>query len=94
MTLKHLVLIQAGLGDLALTEIAKGIKEAYCLEFIDLRHNHFESKGFEALTDALKTTMACKVLQIEGFHMMAAEGQLISSFLMHPDCMIKEFDLH
>lgn len=59
MTLKHLVLINAGIGDLALIEISKGIREAVCLEYIDLRHNHFESRGFEALIDALKTTMAC-----------------------------------
>ena len=62
MALKHLVLINTGLGDLAMTELAKGISEAICLEYVDLRHNHFEEKGWKALVDALKATMACQVL--------------------------------
>lgn len=62
VSLKHLTLIEAGIGDLAMIEIAKGIREAICLEYVDLRHNHFERTGFMALVDALKVTMACKVL--------------------------------
>ena len=62
-----MTLIEAGIGDLAMIEIANGIKEAICLEYIDLRHNHFEQVGFEALIEALKATMACKVLLLEGF---------------------------
>ena len=67
MSIKRLTLIDAGLGNLAMIEIAKGIKEAISLEYIDLRHNRFERPGFQALIDALKATMACKVLQLEGF---------------------------
>ena len=46
VSLKHLTLIEAGIGDLAMIEIAKGIREAICLEYVDLRHNHFERTGF------------------------------------------------
>ena len=67
VSLKQLTLNSAGLGDLAMIEIAKGIREAICLEKVDIRHNHFEERGFLALVDALKATMACKILQIEGF---------------------------
>lgn len=48
-------------------ELSKGIREALCLETIDLRFNHFERQGFEALINAMKETMACKVFKLEGF---------------------------
>ena len=93
MTLKHLTLISAGIGDLAMVEIAKGIQEAICLEFIDLRHNHFERVGFEALITALKSTMACKVLYLEGFHLEMIEARLLTDFLKQPGCLLGELDL-
>ena len=62
VSLKHLTLIECGIGEYAMIEIAKGIREAICLEYVDLRHNHFEHEGFAAMIDAFKATMACKVL--------------------------------
>ena len=75
-------------------EIAKGIREAICLEHIDLRHNHFEKAGFTALVDALKATMSVRVLQIEGFHIRIEEAELLASFFNMPGCMLEELDLH
>ena len=45
-----------------------------CLEYVDLRHNHFERQGFVALIDALKSTMVCKVLQLEGYQIEMEEA--------------------
>ena len=67
MSLKSLTLIETGLGDGSLTELAVGIKESICLETIDLRNNNFEQKGFTELINALKETFACKILHLEGF---------------------------
>ena len=67
MSLKCLTLIETGLGDLSLTELAHGIKESICLETIDLRNNNFEQEGFTELIKALKETFACRVLHLEGF---------------------------
>ena len=39
MSLKYLALIECGIGDLAMIEIAKGISEAICLEYVDISHN-------------------------------------------------------
>ena len=94
VSLKSLTLIESGIGDYAMIELAKGIKEAVCLEFVDLRHNHFESEGFVALVDALKCTMACKVLQLEGFHIHEEDALLLADFLTQPNCLLEEFDLH
>lgn len=77
-----------------MVEIANGIKEAICLEFIDLRHNHFEQQGFKALINALKATMACKVLQLEGFQLGIEEAKMLRVFLENPDCALNELDLH
>lgn len=90
MSLKHLVLIEAGIGDLAMRELAKGIKEAICLETVDLRFNHFEREGFCALMDALETTMACKVFRLEGFQIAQEEAKRLGSFFSQPDCLIYE----
>ena len=94
MSLKHLTLIDCGIGNRALKEIAKGIKEAICLQYVDLRHNNFETEGLRALIDALKATMACKVLQIEGYYFKMEEAEMIASFLNEPNCVIEELDLH
>lgn len=75
-------------------EIAKGIKEAICLEHVDLRHNNFEQKGFKALVDGLKETMACKVLQLEGFHIKMDEAKMLGEFFSKPDCLLVELNLH
>ena len=94
MSVKRLTLIDAGLGNLAMIEISKGIKEAISLEYIDLRHNRYELPGFKALIDALKTTMACKVLQLEGFCIQMEEAKLLASFLEHPECQLEQIALH
>ena len=88
------MLIEAGIGDLAMIELAKGIQEAICLETIDLRFNHFERKGFEALIKAMKETMACKVLRLEGLQIEKEEAELLGSFVRQPDCLIYEIDVH
>ena len=94
VSLKHLTLIECGIGEYAMIEIAKGIREAICLEYVDLRHNHFEKEGFVALIDALKATMACKVLQLEGLAIGIEEAELLASFFNHADCQLYEVDLH
>ena len=94
MSLKHLTLSDVGIGDLAMIEIAKGIKEAICLEHVDLRHNHFEQRGFEALIDALKETMACKVLQLEGFQIKMQQARMLADFFLQPNCLLVELNLH
>ena len=66
MSLMELDLRYAGIGDLAMKEIAHGISESIHLETIDLRHNHFEKEGLHALIDALKKTMVCQKLKLEG----------------------------
>ena len=94
VSLKHLTLIEAGIGDLAMIEIAKGIKEAINLEYVDLRHNHFEQAGFKALVEALKETMACRALLLEGYDIYNEDADLLCSFLERPGCLLEEFCMH
>lgn len=48
--------------------LSKGISEALNLEVIDLEYNKFEDVGFKALMKAMRKTMACKVLLLQGVH--------------------------
>lgn len=75
-------------------ELAKGIREAICLETIDLRFNHFEKNGFVALIDAMKETMACKVFKLEGFQIEAEEAKILGDFFCQPNCLIDTLDVH
>jgi Ran GTPase-activating protein (RanGAP) involved in mRNA processing and transport len=88
VSLKHLTLIGCGIGDRAMIEIAKGISEAICLELVDLRHNHFEKVGYTALIEALKSTMVCKDLLLEGLTFQMEEAELLCTFLEAPGCLL------
>ena len=75
-------------------EIAKGIKESVHLKCIDLRHNLFEKEGLHALINALKNTMTCEILKLEGIFIDMEDADKLVSFLTHKDCHIKELELH
>ena len=64
VSLKSLTLVDAVIGDRVMMQIVKGIREAICLEYIELRDNLFEEPGFMGLISAMRVTKACRVLKL------------------------------
>ena len=88
LSLQILDLSYAGIGDNAMHEIAEGIGESIHLYSIDLRHNHFEKEGLHSLIKALKKTMVCSVLKLEGIFFDEEDADLLGTFLTDSMCKI------
>lgn len=94
MSLKCLDLRYCGIGDNAMAELAKGIRESIHLTEVDMRHNHFEKQGLHDLINALKATMVCRKLKFECVYIDKEDADLLTTFLTDIDCSLEEIELH
>jgi Ran GTPase-activating protein (RanGAP) involved in mRNA processing and transport len=92
--LKSIHLVDAGLDCDTLLEIAKGLKQSMSLEFLDLRHNIFDSRGLAGTISALRESMSIKHLYLEDMKISLSDAKLLAEFFEQSDCMLEELELN
>ena len=64
------------------------------LEFLDLRHNIFDSKGLAGTISALRESMSIKHLYLEDMKISLSDAKLLAEFFLQNDCMLEELELN
>ena len=94
MGLQRLHLQDAGIDCESMLELCNGLKDSMSMEYLDLRHNIFDTEGLQVLIKSLEEINCIKHLYLESMKIDLNEAKMLAGFLSKKECAIEELELN